>query len=73
MVISGDNGKEITFEEFSKAVSELWATEAYTYGSVQYPAAKVRDEFIAQGVTNAKEMYEIYRKAKGESFWYAGD
>lgn len=65
--------KEITFEEFSKAVSELWGTEAYTYGSVQFPAAEAKRQFIAQGVTNANEMYEEYKKLKGDFFWYAGD
>lgn len=65
--------KEITYEEFSREVRILWNMEEFCYGSVQYPAMRARDEFTKQGITNATEMYEEYKRKSGPSFYYAGD
>lgn len=65
--------KEITIEEFTREVSILWGEERYSYGSVQYPAAEVRDRLIKSGVTNTQEIYDEYKRRKGDLFYYAGD
>jgi hypothetical protein len=65
--------RTITYEEFSREVSKWWNTEMYTYGSVQFPARKVLNELKLKGITNAEEMYEEYKRNRGDSFWYAGD
>ena len=65
--------KQITYEEFCQSVREWWNIEDYCYGSVQYPARKAADEFTKQGITNAEEMYDLYKAKSGPSFYYAGD
>lgn len=61
--------KEITYKEFTEEVNRRWDM----MGSPQFAAAQAREHFLKLGITNAVEMFEQYKKAKGESFWYAGD
>lgn len=61
--------KEITYKEFTEEVDRRWNM----WGSPQFAAASAREHFLKLGITNAEEMFEQYKEAKGESFWYAGD
>jgi hypothetical protein len=65
--------KEITYKEFEDKVSEFWNTERHMYGSVYYPAMQALEYFQALKISNAQELYALYKHRKGALFHYAGD
>lgn len=61
--------KKVTYEEFKKLVFQDWDL----FESIQYPAGRVKERLKKEGVQNADEIYEEFKKKFGRSFYYTGD
>jgi hypothetical protein len=62
-----------TYQDFEALTDQLWSTDRHKYGSVQFPAKEALTTFEKEGVENAQELYDEYRKRQGGQFYYAGD